>query len=522
MKKILNLLLLLPILLFSQQEFVTGGYPIEISQAPYQVSLQVNGSHYCGGSILNNQWVLTAAHCINYPPSHYKVRTGITNLTSPTINSELYNVDQIIVHPNYNLPSQLNNDIALIKINGNIAYNLDTEPIALVSTNDNIYNVGQTTKVSGWGWTIPGTSSSTNQLQMVDVPLISNQTASSQLDITHPNHPPLTENMIATSSVRSNRQGACYGDSGGPLVAKNSNGNTKLIGIVSWGVPNCMGNENSPSIYAKVSNYLDWISQYVQVNNYEIFGNSVICDNSNYTYTISPIPNSGSWELSSNLTKVNSNDTSITIRSNAREYGYVKYNLPNGSSIKKDIWIGKPSVSLNLESVNNYVYITLVGANNTDINKQGITNITWEKISNSGGCFGSLSGSGFEGLAHGNCFSWTVRLRITLTNSCGSTIIEKDVTPRAPDPCNTYSVSKVNDKNTYRIIQPPCDGYRNSLANVERLNEKYEIKIFNTTGHQVFSTNKREFSIDQLLKGSYYLQVIKDNKQVYTQTLIKE
>lgn len=259
-------------------------------------------------------------------------------------------------------------------------------------------------------------------------------------------------------------------------------------------------------------------------NSVVLNGNSSTC-NSQQTYTLSQVPNNISpvWTHSSNLTKNNETSSSITVTPNTNTSGSAFVKAAFGTKeITKTFWVGKPSVSLNLESDNNYVHLTLVGANNTDINKQGITNITWEKISNSGGCFGSLSGSGFEGLAHGNCFSWTVRLRITLTNSCGSTIIEKDVTPRAPDPCNTYSVSKVNDKNTYRIIQPPCDGYRNSLANVERLNEKYEIKIFNTTGHQVFSTNKREFSIDQLLKGIYYVQIIKDNQQIHTQTLIKE
>ncbi|MFX1668402.1 S8 family serine peptidase [Riemerella anatipestifer] len=259
-------------------------------------------------------------------------------------------------------------------------------------------------------------------------------------------------------------------------------------------------------------------------NSVVLNGNSSTC-NSQQTYTLSQVPNNISpvWTHSSNLTKNNETSSSITVTPNTNTSGSAFVKAAFGTKeITKTFWVGKPSVSLNLESDNNYVHLTLVGANNTDINKQGITNVTWEKISNSGGCFGSLSGSGFEGFAHGNCFSWTVRLRITLTNSCGSTIIEKDVTPRAPDPCNTYSVSKVNDKNTYRIIQPPCDGYRNSLANVERLNEKYEIKIFNTTGHQVFSTNKREFSIDQLLKGIYYVQIIKDNQQIHTQTLIKE
>ena len=345
MKNIFILLLLSSTLLFSQSQYITGGYPININQAPYQVSLQVNGSHYCGGSILNNQWIITAAHCVNYSPSSYKIRTGITDLNNPSSNSGLYNVEKIIVHPNYNSPSQNNNDIALIKVSGNIIFNSDTQPIDMVSTNDNLYNVGQATKVSGWGWTTPGVSSSTNQLRMVDVPLISNETADSQLDISSPSHPPLTTNMVATSSVGNNRQGACHGDSGGPLVAKTASGNTKLIGTVSWGVPSCTGEENSPSVYAKVGNFLSWIAQYITVNNYQITGNSTICTNINYTYSISPIPTSGSWSISTNLAQISSNNNSITIQASESGPAFVKYNLPNGSTITKTIWVGAPQLT---------------------------------------------------------------------------------------------------------------------------------------------------------------------------------
>lgn len=175
MRKILLLLILSPV--FSYAQYITGGYPINVSEAPHQVSIQVDGSHWCGGSIINDEWIVTAAHCVEESKSSYKIKTGITNLWQPTANSKEYNVDQFIIHSDYD-DTPFNNDIALIKVIGKITYNSDTQPIEIASQQDNLYNVGQPTKVSGWGWTTTGPGgTTTNQLYMVNVPLISNLTA---------------------------------------------------------------------------------------------------------------------------------------------------------------------------------------------------------------------------------------------------------------------------------------------------------------------------------------------------------
>ncbi len=264
--------------------------------------------------------------------------------------------------------------------------------------------------------------------------------------------------------------------------------------------------------------------------NITINGAENICSYpSNSTYSVNTTVGSNIiWTSSDNTIAEVINITGANATLNIKKPGpfILTANVTNSCNqnkvLIKKIWVGKPSAKLQLESVNNYVYLDVIGTNGLNINEQKITNVTWEKISSSGGCIGSLSGSDFSGLAHGNCFSWTVRVRITLTNSCGTTIIEQDVTPRAPDPCNTYRLSKINNgnSNTFRIIQPPCDNYR--ISSNQKPNENFEVKIFNTTGHQILSTNKSEFSIDHLLKGSYYIQIIKDNKLLHAQTIIKE
>lgn len=201
--------------IFFAQSYITGGYPVNISEVPYQVSLQWNGKHGCGGSIINNQWIVTAAHCFDYGAPD-KVKVGLTDLHKSTSNTQIFSIEDYIIHPNFEKQT-LNNDIALIKVKGNINYNKDVNNINLISKTDNLYNVGQHTKVTGWGNTSATTY--TNTLLMVDVPIISNSDAQSQLNAILLYRKTITNNMIATSSVDMSRKGACKGDSGGPLTA---------------------------------------------------------------------------------------------------------------------------------------------------------------------------------------------------------------------------------------------------------------------------------------------------------------
>lgn len=152
MKKV-SLLLGLSLLssTFSAQTYITGGYPIHISEAPHQASLQWDDSHGCGGSIISNQWIVTAAHCFDQIAPN-KIKVGLTDLNKSTTNTQTFTIEKYIIHPNYR-SSNLDNDIALIKVRGNITYNNDVQPITLVSKTDNLYEVGQPTKVTGWGKT---------------------------------------------------------------------------------------------------------------------------------------------------------------------------------------------------------------------------------------------------------------------------------------------------------------------------------------------------------------------------------
>ena len=342
---------------------ITNGFPIEIQNVPSQVSIQnkSNGNHFCGGSIINNKYILTAAHCVNGTnASDITLNVGFSLQNNPGNNHQSYNARRIVVHPNYNNGTN-DFDIAIIEIDGTFSFNGSVQPVELVSPQSLASEtIGNQVRVSGWGWTVPNQSGVANQLQAVDVPIISNQQADNELDISSPNHPELTQRMLSTGAVGMDRQGACHGDSGGPLVFRQNGQNDIQIGVVSWGVPRCVGGENSPSIYARLSQLVDWINGEVW-NFARIQGSNDVCYNSSKTFTIQNIPNFinvTNWQVSNNITILSSNNNSSTIEaslSNSMGNGWVRAILSNGVALQEDFWVGKPSSNnLNIISSGNF------------------------------------------------------------------------------------------------------------------------------------------------------------------------
>lgn len=245
MRKIILTVLLVSISVDSikaqEIESITNGFPIEIQNVPYQVSIQSIRGH-CGGSIINNKYILTAAHCVTEPFSRNvidfsgaSINVGFNLKSNPGNNQRTYGVRRIAIHPDY---SGIGNDfdIAIIEIDETFTFNDFVQPIELISDHTLFAEtVGNEVRVSGWGWTIPEEEVLADQLQAVDVPIITNQDTDFQLDISYPIHQELTERMLSTGAVGMDREGACHGDSGGPLVFRQSGQNDIQIGVVSWG-----------------------------------------------------------------------------------------------------------------------------------------------------------------------------------------------------------------------------------------------------------------------------------------------
>ena len=264
------LLMLTSTLTASAQQKVVGGVDVDIKDYPWQIALTSSptGSGFCGGSIIGDSWVLTAAHCVNGDsPSGLYIRAGAS--ASFASGGDSYSVNQIIVHPDYSGNSF---DFALVEINGEFAYNSNVQKIDLIDANEIAAGVqagGVMATITGWGTTSSG-GSLASVLQMVEAPIVENDVACGSASDSNGNagqYPctSLDESMICAGDLINGGEDACQGDSGGPLVVRSAdNSKWLLIGATSWGY-GC-ADVIYPGVWSKVSYVLDWIDANAETN----------------------------------------------------------------------------------------------------------------------------------------------------------------------------------------------------------------------------------------------------------------
>lgn len=219
---------------------IIGGSATQINLFPWQVSMQRNGAHSCGGAIYNERIIITAAHCLQATfPRSIKIRAGSTRWSSGGV---MVSVAEIVAHPNYSA-KDMSNDIGIIVLAEPLTFGETIQPIALATMSP---PHGAAAVVSGWGATTYGAHMLPSKLMNVNVNIVGREVCSSSA---YGYGTEITSTMLCAAAIGKD---ACQGDSGGPLVSGG-----KLVGVVSWGY-GC-ANPNYPGIYSDVSVLYPWI-----------------------------------------------------------------------------------------------------------------------------------------------------------------------------------------------------------------------------------------------------------------------
>jgi secreted trypsin-like serine protease len=241
---------------------IVGGQDADPGEWPWQVALVQRGAgpydgQFCGGTLIARDWVLTAAHCVDFlAPAEYEIVAGIHNLEEPDPGYRRVAVERVVVHPGW---YGYDHDLALLQL----AEPIDERPgdgatlpirhVELVPSvvGDLAY---RSSIVTGWGNTLgqpsPGGFEFPAVLQEVELPIMSNALCSAfYFDI--------TDTLLCAGVIKGGKD-SCQGDSGGPLVVFDETlGVWQQAGIVSSG-RGC-AQQGSPGVYTRVSSYVEWI-----------------------------------------------------------------------------------------------------------------------------------------------------------------------------------------------------------------------------------------------------------------------
>uniref|UniRef100_A0A8C0I9Y6 Transmembrane serine protease 6 n=1 Tax=Bubo bubo TaxID=30461 RepID=A0A8C0I9Y6_BUBBB len=232
---------------------IVGGANSVEGEWPWQASLQVRGRHICGGTLIADRWVVSAAHCFQderlASASIWTVYLGkyLQNATSHTEVS--FKVIRLFLHPYYEEDSH-DYDVALLQLDHPVIISALIQPICLPAPS-HLFEPGLHCWITGWGALKEGGHIS-NVLQKVDVQLI-------QQDICSEAYHYMVSPRMLCAGYHKGKKDACQGDSGGPLACKEPSGRWFLAGLVSWGM-GC-ARPNHYGVYTRITQVLGWMNQ---------------------------------------------------------------------------------------------------------------------------------------------------------------------------------------------------------------------------------------------------------------------
>jgi len=237
--------------LYVLQGRIVGGEDASPGEFPWQVELTwgVGGSLLCGGSLVTDSMVITAAHCCDsMSPGDLGVVVGSYHLHQQDPDQSSFGVTTVIMHELYNKRTK-ENDICLLELEGRV--NLDSPNIGLVRLPEagEEYEAGLMCTVTGWGATQEN-GGSPRVLQKVRVPVVSDNQCQFDYIMNE-----IQKSMLCAGFDEGGKD-SCQGDSGGPLMCGET-----LSGIVSWG-KGC-GERHHPGVYTQVSYFVSWINGHI-------------------------------------------------------------------------------------------------------------------------------------------------------------------------------------------------------------------------------------------------------------------
>uniref|UniRef100_A0A8C5QEH7 Peptidase S1 domain-containing protein n=1 Tax=Leptobrachium leishanense TaxID=445787 RepID=A0A8C5QEH7_9ANUR len=231
---------------------VVGGEDVRPNSWPWQVSLQYQATsgwaHTCGGILISENWVLTAAHCIGYV---YRVFLGKHNLREDEEGSIAIVPEKIIVHENWN-SFFITNDIALIKLAQPVVLDDGIQPVCLPSDGALLAH-DFPCYVTGWGRLYTNGPIADN-LQQALLPVVDHATCTLR---------DWWGTQVRATMVCAGGDGivsGCNGDSGGPLNCQAPDGSWQVHGIVSFGSGLSCNYVKKPTVFTRVSAYINWIN----------------------------------------------------------------------------------------------------------------------------------------------------------------------------------------------------------------------------------------------------------------------
>ncbi|XP_063800559.1 ovochymase-2-like isoform X2 [Pseudophryne corroboree] len=246
---------------------IVGGTVAKKLTHPWIVSLKRDAKHFCGGTIISNKYVITAAHCVSdrNVEATVIVCIGDHDFSVDESTERFFHIKKVTKHPNFNPSQPINYDIAVLELARSIKFDEKIQPACLPNPDD-IFAAGSLCVALGWG-RLQENGQLPTRLQQVALPLVEYKRCLHAMETLDGR---LVFDTVVCAGFPEGGKDACQGDSGGPFLCQRSHGRWVLVGVTSWGMGcarkwdnNLMqvpGKRGSPAVFTDIQRLLHWVT----------------------------------------------------------------------------------------------------------------------------------------------------------------------------------------------------------------------------------------------------------------------